>query len=282
MKSKGLLKLVATLIVIGLVAFVAIFGIGSDKKGSASNVKLGLDLAGGVSITYETVEENPSSSALSDTVYKMQKRAESFSTEAQVYPEGSNRITVSIPDVTDADEVLASLGSAGNIYFIYGMSDKGIQNISTSFNSETGEYETKLLIPMEEIIANGDVVFDGSDIADVHTNVYQDNIRGTEYAVVLTLNDAGRQKFANATAYSYSYYYSSDAEDSYKNIIAIVYDNEVVSAPHVASVISDGNAVISGFSTSDEAFTLASNIRIGSLPLELYLSDYYVMDYRDR
>ena len=275
-KTKGLLKLLAAVVVIGLVLFVAIVGIGAGKSLSASNVRLGLDLAGGVSITYETVDKDPTASALDDTVYKMQKRAESFSTEAQVYPEGSNRITVSIPDVTDADEVLASLGSAGNIYFIYGMSSNGIQNIETTYNTATGDYESTLLRSMDEIIADGDVVLDGSDITDAQANVYQDNLKGTEYVVVLNLNETGRQKFANATSYSYSYYNSTSAEDQYKNIIAIVYDNEVVSAPHVANVISEGIATISGQHTFDEAKILASTIRIGALPLELSVLRYYV------
>ena len=213
MKTKGLLKVLAAILVIGFVTFVAIAGLGAGKKLSASNVRLGLDLAGGVSITYETVDEDPTSSALDDTVYKMQKRAESFSTEAQVYPEGSNRINVSIPDVTDADEVLASLGSAGNIYFIYGMSENGVQNIETTFNVETGDYESRLLRSMDNIIADGDVVLDGSDITDAQANVFQDNLKGTEYIVVLSLNETGRQKFANATSYSYSYYGNSSASE---------------------------------------------------------------------
>ncbi len=39
---------------------------------------------------------------MSDTVYKLQKRVEQYSTEAQVYQEGSDRINVEIPGVTDA------------------------------------------------------------------------------------------------------------------------------------------------------------------------------------
>ena len=276
MKTKGLLRLLAALVVIGAIVFLAVAGVGADRNLSASNVKLGLDLAGGVSITYETVEEKPSADELSDTVYKMQKRAENFSTEAQVYPEGSNRITVSIPDVTDADAVLESLGSAGNIYFIYGMSQNGIQNIAYGVDAQTGDTQVTLTRPLEEIIADGDLVLDGSDIAGAEANVYQDNLQGTEYVVVLTLNENGRQKFATATTYSYSYYNSADADAQFKNIIAIVYDGEVVSAPHVANAITEGTATISGQSNYDEAKVLASTIRIGALPLELSVLRYYV------
>ena len=62
------------------------------------NIKQGLDLAGGVSITYQVVgDESPSAEDMSDTIYKLQKRVENYSTEAQVYQEGNDRINIEIP-----------------------------------------------------------------------------------------------------------------------------------------------------------------------------------------
>lgn len=75
------------------------------------NIKTGLDLSGGVSITYQAKDSNPSAEDMSDTVYKLQKRVEQYSTEAQVYKEGSDRIAVEIPGVTDADAILNDLGN---------------------------------------------------------------------------------------------------------------------------------------------------------------------------
>ena len=66
------------------------------NTGSAKNIKTGLDLSGGVSITYQAKDSNPSAEDMSDTVYKLQKRVEQYSTEAQVYKEGSDRIAVEI------------------------------------------------------------------------------------------------------------------------------------------------------------------------------------------
>ncbi len=269
MKGKGTLKLLAAAVVIAAAVFVAVAGIGAAKSGSASNVKLGLDLAGGVSITYETVKDDPTDTEMADTVYKMQKRAEGFSTEAQVYPEGDRRITVSIPDVTDADQVLADLGDAGNIYFIYGMSNKGVANIVANGYGEDGHIKYVLARPLDEIIADGDVVIDGSDITDAQPNIYQDKLKGTENLVVLTLNDRGRNKFATATRYCYSYYNDTSDGANLKRIIAIVYDGEVINAPSVAAEITDGVATISGETTFDGAKQLATTIRIGALPLEL-------------
>lgn len=73
-----------------------------------------MDLAGGVSITYEIQEDNPTSQDVDDTIYKLQKRVEGKSTESQVYKAGDNRITVEIPGVTDANEILQELGTPGS------------------------------------------------------------------------------------------------------------------------------------------------------------------------
>ena len=267
MKSKGFVKLLVALLCIGALAFVSICGFGTDKSGSASDVKLGLDLAGGVSITYQTVKEDPTSAEMSDTVYKMQKRAEGFSTEAEVYPEGDNRITVAIPGVSSPDDVLKTLGDAGNIYFIYGKSPDGTVNISLGAD---GKYT--LARPLADIISDGGLVVDGSDIADAQPQMYQDQIQGVQYVVDLTFKSEGTKKFADATEYAYSY----RSAGSLENIIAIVYEGEIVSAPGVSSVISEGRAQISGQQNYDESNVLATTIRVGALPLELSVLRYYV------
>jgi SecD/SecF fusion protein len=260
-KGKGILSLLLIFLAIAVVAVLAIFGIGKDKVGSARDIKLGLDLAGGVSITYQTVKENPSKEEMDDTIYKMQMRADEESTESAVYQEGNNRINVDIPDVTDANEVLERLGKAGTIYFIYGKSEKGTANIK--YNSTLGGYE--LTRTMEEIIADGDVVVDGTDITNSEAVYYKDDLGAIQYMVKLTLNDAGKAKFAKGSTYATQFYNTDDISGS----IAIVYDNKVVSAPRVKTAITDGVATIDGQADMKEAQDLASVIRIGALPLEL-------------
>ena len=64
---------ITLLVMIGL-GYTAIWGIGTEGAGAASGIKQGLDLAGGVSITYQAVgDEAPSSEDMSDTIYKLQK-----------------------------------------------------------------------------------------------------------------------------------------------------------------------------------------------------------------
>lgn len=248
-KTKSFLSLLLIVVVTAALGFVSVVGIGPDQKFSAANIKRGLDLAGGLSITYQTVKEDPTVEEMSDTRYKLQLRVDNYSTEAAVYQEGSNRINVDIPGVSDAEQILKELGQAGSIYFIYGSG-----NI-------TYDYEAKSFVlarTMEEIQTDGDVVLTGSDIAKAEAMMQQaQNGVGNEYVVALTLNDEGKVKFAEATRISIG------------KQIAIVYDGEVISAPMVNSAITDDNAVITGMEDFDEANKLASTIRIGALPLEL-------------
>lgn len=91
---------------------------GKTSKFGMGKIKLGLDLAGGVSITYQTVEKNPSDEDMADTIYKLQQRVQNYSTEAEVYREGTNRINIDIPGVSDANAILDELGKPGSLVFL--------------------------------------------------------------------------------------------------------------------------------------------------------------------
>ena len=263
MKKTGWIKLVCLILAIGAIAFVSIVGFGNNAIGSYKDISLGLDLAGGVSITYQAVKDDPTAEEMEDARYKLMKRAEGKSTESAVYIEGTNRINVDIPNVTDANRILEEMGQVGSIYFIYGQGDDGIVNIS--FNEETGRYD-KLSRSMEEIIASGNMVLDGSDVANA--KAFIDNSEVTpRYLVELTLGDSGVSKFTAATT-KVSKYYNPMTYDP-RNVIAIVYDGVVQSAPRVENVITGVNAVIEGQETFEEAQELATTIRIGALPIEL-------------
>ena len=109
-QRKGASELLALVLVLGVFGY---FGydtlmrskLVTDENGVTSQeggIKLGLDLAGGVSITYQAKEADPSPEDMADTQYKLQQRVQTYSSEAEVYQEGSNRINVDIPGVTDA------------------------------------------------------------------------------------------------------------------------------------------------------------------------------------
>ena len=223
-KNKGILSLVLTVALIALLGYTAMFGVGAKETGAAKNIKLGLDLAGGVSITYQVMDENPSDSDMADTIYKLQKRVEQYSTEATVYQEGTDRINIEIPGVSDANTILEELGQPGSLEFL----------------TEEGE-----------------VVLTGTDVKTATAQTGEDTMGNKEYVVELILTDEGAQKFADATA--------ANIEKS----IAIVYDEEVISAPIVEEAITGGQAYISGMADYEEAENLAAYIRIGGLSLQL-------------
>jgi SecD/SecF fusion protein len=261
-KKNAVLSLILFLIALVGLGYVALIGIGQTKTGSAGNIKQGLDLAGGVSITYQVVgDENPSSEDMADTIYKLQKRVEGYSTEAQVYQEGSNRINIEIPGVSDANEILQELGQPGSLYFIAQTDDEGNQNYSISGISESGKYVYTLNKTIEELQADGSIKLDGTMVASASAAQTTSNsaLQETQYVVELNFTDEGTEAFAEAT------------ERAYNNgeTIAIYYDGELVSVPTVQSVITGGQAQITGMADVDEAKTLASTIRIGGLKLEL-------------
>ena len=224
-KSKGIAILILILAVLTGVSWYAGTIISTVGVGESRNIKLGLDLKGGVSITYETVEENPSPEDMKDTVYKLQKRVESYSTEASVYQEGSNRINIEIPGVSDANAILEELGKPGSLEF---------QNSA------------------------GEVLLTGSDVAEAQAQSGTDPTTGRRlYMVSLKLTGEAAKVFEEATT------------ENYGKRLPIVYDGEIISNPIVNAVIRDGNAVIDGMASFEEAEALATQIRIGSLSLEL-------------
>lgn len=166
-KSKGIISLIVTAVLLVLLGFTTIVGFGKTGTGAAKNIKLGLDLAGGVSITYQAKDKKPTAEEMSDTIYKLQKRVEQYSTEATVYQEGDNRINIEIPGVSDANEILDELGQPGSLVFT---------------DSE------------------GNEVLTGTDVANAAAKSTQDDLKNTEYIVELTLTKDGTQKFKEATA----------------------------------------------------------------------------------
>ena len=106
-KSKAIIILLCALLVLLGVGYVDLYGVDAEGTASASDISLGLDLAGGVSITYQVVgDEEPDATDMADTIAKLQKRVENYSKEAIVYQEGTDRINIEIPGVTDANKIL--------------------------------------------------------------------------------------------------------------------------------------------------------------------------------
>lgn len=223
-KSKAAVILAVILAAFVGLAYYASIILSSTGIGEDMSIPLGLDLSGGVSITYQVVDENPSAEDMSDTIYKLQKRVDSYSTEASVYQVGDDRITVEIPGVQDANQILEELGNPGSLEFQ---------------------------------MPDGTVFMTGDMVEDAQGATTTDRYGNKQYIVSLKLTDEGAKIFGEVTS-----------ENIGKNL-PIVYDGETISYPRVQSAITGGEAQITGMSSFEEADNLATQIRIGSLSLQL-------------
>lgn len=259
-KNKGILSLVVTVILIGVLGFTAAVGWGNDHTGAAKNIKLGLDLAGGVSITYQVKDENPSESEMKDTIYKLQKRVEQYSTESSVYQEGDDRINIEIPGVSNANEILDELGQPGSLYFIAQTGSDGTPNYEQVNSTGDAAKDYQLKKSLEELEADGSLVLTGSDVKSAKAETMENQTtKAKENIVSLVFTKDGTKKFADATTKAF------EAQES----IGIYYDGSFVSVPNVNNAIENGEAQITGSMSFEEADALASTIRIGGLKLEL-------------
>lgn len=249
-KRKAVINLIIFFLLLAGGIYMAIAGVGQNESGKTANVPLGLDLQGGLSVTYEIQDEKPTSDEIKATVDKLQRRVDAYSSEGEVYQEGNDRITVEIPlntEKVDAHDVLDELGQPGQLLFL----DSENYTIwqQNQNNGTNDAYEA---------------VLTGSDIKNAQAGV-DDSGTVKDYVVQLQFTEEGAQKFATATAANIG------------KPIYIIYDGKVASAPTVQSAITDGNAVINKISNYDEAENLAATIKIGALPLELKQIQYNIV-----
>lgn len=165
-KKKAGITLFLFAVLFAILLYTAFAGWGRTGTGAAKNIKLGLDLEGGVSITYQAVDENPSAEDMSDTVYKLQQRVDGYSTEASVYQEGKNRISIEIPGVSNADEILEDLGKPGSLEFR---------------------------------LSDGTSILDGTHVKSAEAGSQRNSMNNTEYVVELEFDKEGTKAFGDAT-----------------------------------------------------------------------------------
>ena len=166
-KSKAAVILAVILAAFVGLAYYASIILSSTGIGEDMSIPLGLDLSGGVSITYQVVDENPSTEDMKDTIYKLQKRVDSYSTEASVYQVGDDRITVEIPGVQDANEILEDLGNPGSLEFQ---------------------------------MPDGTVFMTGDMVEDAQGATTTDRYGNKQYIVSLKLTDEGAKIFGEVTS----------------------------------------------------------------------------------
>ena len=298
--GSGIVKFIIALLVVAGACYIG--------YQSMPLIKLGLDLNGGVSITYQAATANPTAEQMSDAVYKMQLKAQDYSSEAEVYQEGSNKINIDIPGVNNANEILEELGQPGTLYFVEGelvypeLKNNNLASASNASgpNAATASNMAQQLLggnvnveganviqnPDGSITIGGDAeVPEGGTLLQSAETQYDYNAE-PDYApdqIVLDGNDIQSARGGmysdnmNQTQYAVDLVFTEEGKQKFAEAternegqqIAIIYNGKVVSAPTVQAVITDGRAQITGMENLESAERLASTIRIGALPVEL-------------
>ncbi len=216
--------------------YVTLFGLGDAIKPTKDNIKLGLDIKGGVYVVMEAqtdLEGEELHNLMSQTQAVIEERVNQMGlAEPVVTIEGEKRIRVELPGAEDAEAAIEQIGRTAQLQFV---------------------------------LADGTPVLDGGNVKDASTGTAQDG----GYCVNLQFDSEGANAFAEATTIAYQGGVTSAIEGIPNDAILIILDDQIISAPSVNEPISGGQCEISGNFTSDEAKNLAALIRGGALPVEL-------------
>lgn len=235
-------RVMAVLVVIALIAgwYVTVFGAGKKVGNIGDYMKLGLDLQGGMYVVLEAdTDETGADLAklMNQTQAVIEKRVNEMGLSNPIVTvENNNRIRVELPGAKDAESAIKAVGKTAQLEFI---------------------------------TADGNIILDGSKVSDAGSQVNQN---GAGYVVTLEFDTEGANAFEQATRDIVDGKITLNEKLSsimQSNCIAIILDNEVLSAPRVSTVISGGRCQIEGDFTQKKAAELAALIRGGSLPVNL-------------
>lgn len=226
----------------------------------ASSIKQGLDIQGGLSVVMSASKTDGSAVTSEDidkSVSIIESRVNKLgASEATVQKQGSNQILIQIPGIDDPELALQTIGQTGFLEFV-NVADITDEEVRT--NIEDGQ------VNMELPEGSYTSIITGADISRVQVN--SAGTTSAYYEVDITLNDTGKEAFAEVT--------TELAPTNGK--LAIVLDGVVNSAPAVQSAITDGNVAITGNYSLEEAKSLQTVLESGSLPVSLEFSQSQVV-----
>lgn len=253
MKNKSIVTfclLVVVAILLNLVAFFGLPGVFGDKFGGMldanTGIRQGIDLAGGSVITFEAQAENPTQEQMEavKAVYETRLNGAGY-TESRISVNEGGKVTIEIPNG--------------------GAPAKEGEEVSGTTAADTDE-AVALLSQVAKLTfrdADNNVVLNGEDVTSAKSIYGQPSENAPQqYYVQVNFSSEGTKKFAEATG-------KAAAETQGRNIIQICMDENVVSAPSVATKIDSDSCVITGNFTAEAAATLANQINSGNLPFEM-------------
>ncbi len=235
--KKALAVILSIIIVFGW--YATLMGVGSFGP-IKDHIKLGLDLSGGVYVVMEAQTDatgDDLKQLMTQTQAVIEKRVNQLGlSEPVVTIEGTNRVRVELPGAKDANEAIKAIGKTAQLQFV---------------------------------LSDNTFVLDGSQVKDA--GITTDSQNGG-YAISLEFTGDGASAFKTATEKALSGTVQSANDGVANGAIMIILDGQIISAPVVNNVISNGKAEITGGTggfSEDEATNLSALIRGGALPVEL-------------
>lgn len=213
----------------------------------------GLDLEGGVSITLQAdmknIDQAQRNNALESAKTVIERRINFFGVSEPVIQTATvnkdYRIIIELPGLTDVNQAISLIGTTAQLTFweeeATGSAKLAVNTVLPPGINSLFQKPTKTNLT-------------GSDLKQ--TNVTFDQNTGKPQ-VQLVFSDDGAKKFAEITKRNVS------------KVVAIALDNQIIEAPRVNEPIINGNAVISGSFTTDQAKSLSIQLNAGALPVPL-------------
>jgi protein-export membrane protein SecD len=247
MKGKNTLLFFLIVALIAGSAFIAFNGLTIGKFSISpvkDQLKLGLDIKGGVVVVYEAITDETGDElarTMQQTMQIISRRVNEIGlTEPVITLQGEKRLRIELPGIANVDEAFDVIGKTALLEFVLVTGDTpAVEGLM----ADTIEYEQ---------------ILTGINIKDAYVSQNEYN----QPVVGLKFDDTGKQLFFEGTQKAID-------NANKRGQIAIILDSEIISAPYTEIVISDGEAIIQGNFDYDSANSLALLIRGGALPVEL-------------
>lgn len=230
-----------------------------------NEIRLGIDIQGGVDVTFGPAEDiDATKEQLEAVATVMETRLISLGVnDYEVYTDESNdKVIVRFPWQTgetefDPESAVKELGETAKLQFRAGL----------NYTTDVDDNGNTTVIP------GGEVILEGTDVEEAYVAPERDSSGNPTggYAVALSLKESGKDAFAAATqaAVNQDSAYLDLKGSQSRYVISIWMDTDCISYPAVNSVISKGEASITGSFDYDGAKALADKINGGALPFNL-------------
>ncbi|MDD5746323.1 MAG: protein translocase subunit SecD [Candidatus Omnitrophica bacterium] len=228
-------------------------------------INLGLDLQGGIFLTLrvdmsklpDNTKEDVRADVVDRTVEIIRRRIDQFGVkEPSIARQGTDRIIVQLPGVTDRQRALNLIGKTAQLEFRLVADDENKLNEALNGDIPVG-YELKDDEDGKPLLLENAAVMTGESLSSAMMSRDQYG----RPSVKLEFTSKGATMFSNVTGANVN------------RRLAIVLDGEVYSAPSIRERISGGNAEITGNFSVEQAKDLGTVLRTGALPAPILVEE---------